>query len=279
MVVDVVIVNWNCGPELVSAVRSALVFGGRPIVVDNASTLGSLAEISAMDGVTVVRHERNLGFAAGCNSGAAAGTGEIVLLLNPDAEIVSGTAGDLDRAFASSGAMVLGPRLEHTSGRPLRSVHRVPRTTDLLHDLLRTRALRRRLRPATAAEAAGQPTTASPGWVVGSALAIRRTDWDRLRGMDDGYFLWYEDLDLAARATKAGGGVAMAPSILVRHVGASSWVHLSHRRRQWLRVRGAFRYANRHLGWAGAAQIVLAAPIAIGIGVAQDAVHALRRLA
>ena len=66
MGVDVVIVNWNGGAELVRAVESVLRFGGNPIVVDNDSTVGTIDEVQDMVGVNVTGHERNW-FAAACS--------------------------------------------------------------------------------------------------------------------------------------------------------------------------------------------------------------------
>jgi N-acetylglucosaminyl-diphospho-decaprenol L-rhamnosyltransferase len=275
MGVDVVIVNWNGGPELVHAVESAKRFGGNPIVVDNASTVGAIDDAAAIEGVTVVRNEKNLGFAGGCNRGVSAGTAEYVFLLNPDAVIASGTAADLPAAFAESGATLLAPQLEHSSGRPLLAVRRFPGTTDLLDDLLRVKALGRRLRPTTGPRSVTEPTRSSRGWIVGAAVIVRRSDWLRLGGMDEGYFLWYEDQDLGLRATESAEGVASTPRVLVRHEGASTWVRLPRRRRQWLRIKGAFRYARQHLGLLPAAAVVACAPLAMLIGVAHDATIAL----
>ena len=199
-------------------------------------------------------------------------------MLNPDAEIVSGTPADIPAAFTESGATLLGPRLEHTGGRPLLAVRQFPGTAALLDDILRISAVRRRVLPGSSVLEVTQPTRSTPGWIVGAAVIIKRQDWNRLGGMDEGYFLWYEDQDFGARASEGGGGVALAPRILVRHEGASTWVRLPRRRRQWLRIKGSFRYARRHLGWPAAAAIAACAPLAMAIGIAHDtAALALRR--
>ena len=65
------------------------------------------------------------------------------MLLNPDAEIVVGTAADLAVAIAETRAMVIGPRLEN-QGTP--SIRPAPRVADLVVDLLRLPSLRLRLR-------------------------------------------------------------------------------------------------------------------------------------
>lgn len=272
MGIDVVIVNWNGGPELIAAVESAIAFGGRPIVVDNASTTGSIDDVAAMSDVTVIRNDTNLGFAAGCNRGVAAGSNEYVFLLNPDAAIVHGSFTDIAGEFSESEATLIGPRTQDGAGNPLLTVRPLAGTAGLLMDLLRVNGLRRRLMPRKRVNEAVQPRKVSPGWVVGAAAIIRRRDWIRLNGMDEGFFLWHEDEDFGARASESGGGVALAPRILVRHMGASTWSRLPRRRRQWLRASGAFRYARRHLGTRSAVAIGLVTPLAMAIGVAHDAV-------
>jgi len=273
MAVDVVIVNWNGGDELIRAVESARRFGGNVIVVDNHSAGGAIGEVAAMGDVTLIRHQKNLGFAAGCDTGVAAGSGEFVFLLNPDATIESGTVDDVPLAFAESGAMELGPRLEHTTGRPLPTLYPPMRSINLLDELLRLSALRKRLglrtRPTALPAAADH---ASWRWVVGSAVLMRRDDWDRLGGMDPGYFLWFEDIDLGLRIANAGGKAAMTERILVRHQGASTWPRLSRRRRQLIRLRGGIRFARQHLGWGTTLAVLASAPLVVGIGAAQDVV-------
>jgi len=275
--VDAIIVNWNGGDELLVAIESARRFGANVIVVDNASEFGVARGLGAHPDVTLIRSPRNLGFAAGCNLGAAAGSAGIVLLLNPDAEIVAGSAADLEQAFESSSGVIIGLPLEHTSGRSLRTSYPLPGARQLLADLFRLHSMRRRLGMDPPLQPAVDDVVTRVGWIVGSALAMRRTDWQRLGGLDDGFFLWYEDVDLGARAAKTGGTIDVAGGILVRHGGASSWSRLSRRRRQWLRIAGTHRYAARHLGRGAAAAIVAAAPAAVLAGVALDVAHWLAR--
>jgi N-acetylglucosaminyl-diphospho-decaprenol L-rhamnosyltransferase len=272
--VDIVIVNWNGGPELLDAIASGKRFGANVIVVDNASTTGVVDSLDAVEDITLIRNPTNSGFAAASNLGAAAGSGDIVFLLNPDAEIIQGSAADLERAVAASAAMVFGMAVEQPSGRRVPSGYELPGASELLADLLRVNALRRRV---ALRSASNGKYDSVPGWIVGAAVALRRVDWDRLGGMDAGFFLWYEDVDLGARIAEASGTVAMVDALRVRHIGASTWNRLPRRRRQWLRVRGATRYAAKHLGRGAQALMLIAAPFALAIGIALDVAHFLAR--
>jgi GT2 family glycosyltransferase len=198
------------------------------------------------------------------------------MFLNPDAEIISGTSEALATAFARTGATLLGVTLTDGYGRPVASARSLPTTRDLVADLLRTRALVARVALRRERTASKQPRGnggAAPGWIHGGAMAIKRADWDVLGGMDPGFFLWYEDIDLGARASRAGGTVAAAEDIVVRHTGGASWGRLSRLRRQVLRVRGTARYARKNLGPTALAAIAAAAPFALLIGLVLDVVH------
>jgi N-acetylglucosaminyl-diphospho-decaprenol L-rhamnosyltransferase len=271
--VEIIIVNWNGGPELLDAIDSGRRFGANVIVVDNASTAGSIGAVAGIADVQLVRNPTNGGFSAGCNRGVAAGRADIVMLLNPDAQILTGTVGDLEQVFTTSDAMLVAFPIEQPSGDPVPSSYPMPTTGTLIADILRLTSLRRRIAMPRSDRAVGPTLAPGDSWVVGAALAIRRVDWARLGGMDERFFLWYEDIDFGARAALAGGTIAFADDIHIRHVGASTWNRLSRRRRQWLRVLGSRRYASKHLGRLAVAAIVLAAAPAVAIGVALDVAH------
>jgi GT2 family glycosyltransferase len=275
--VDIVIVNWNGGPELLEAISSARRFAANVVVVDNASTIGVISGLAEEPGMRIIRNPVNVGFGAACNQGAAAADGEIIMLLNPDAQILEGDTADLERTFATSTATIVGFPLQQSSGDPTPSAYPMPSAVDLLADVLRIDSVRRRFGLPPRRRAASPARPGEPAWAIGAALALRRTDWHRLGGMDEGFFLWYEDVDLGARSARTGGTVAIAEGILIRHAGASTWVRFTRRRRQWLRVLGARRYAAKHHGTAAAALITLAAPAALAIGLALDVGHWLTR--
>jgi GT2 family glycosyltransferase len=264
--IDVVIVNWNGGRGLLRAVRSAIRFGGNPIVVDNGSSDGSAELIEAgVPEATVIRLGSNTGFAHACNVGVAAGTGEYVFLLNPDAEIVAGTPEDLVAAFAFDRRVrIVGAAMRDAQGRPVRSVRRLPNPVSLalyqlkLHPLARVIPPLRRYfmldfrgdRPAIVEQ------------VMGAAFVMRRVDWERLGGMDEGYFLWFEEVDLSRRVAEEGGVSLFWPRIVVRHVGGASFARLPAPQRQAIWNRSVARYANRHFSRRAAMIVRALAPAA-----------------
>src|SRR5207244_1137292 len=108
--VDIVIVNWNAGPLLRQCVESIVDVSQsdlvpRTVVVDNASTDGSAHTLDDIQlPLTLLRNERNLGFAAACNQGAKGSTAPYLLFLNPDTRLATG---------ALAGSVTFMDRREH----------------------------------------------------------------------------------------------------------------------------------------------------------------------
>jgi len=90
-IIDIVIVNWNAGPQLHDCITSIQKFGYpyvmQTIVVDNGSTDGSEKSIRDIPSVRVISAGDNLGFAKACNLGAQYAQSDFLLFLNPDAAL------------------------------------------------------------------------------------------------------------------------------------------------------------------------------------------------
>ncbi len=278
--IDVIIVNWNGGDSVLESARSSLEFGARAIVVDNGSSDGSPERIEqSLPNVTVVRMGRNAGFAAACNRGAAEGDGEFIFLLNPDASIVAGTPAAVQRAFAHrAGTTIVGPRVEDDQGGLSRSARRFPTAISLVLYQLKLHGLARWIPPLRRylmidADFSRPMLVDQP---IGAAFIMRRADWDRFGGMDEAYFLWFEEVDLAKRVSDAGGSALYWPEIGVRHTGGTSFSRLAPRLRQRIWNRSAVRYADRHFGRLGAAAVRLTLPLATTLNWAADRARSMR---
>lgn len=278
--IDVIIVNWNGGEGVVESARSAVAFGARTIVVDNGSTDGSANRIeSNLPEVTVERMGRNAGFAAACNRGAALGGGEYVFLLNPDAAIVAGTPDDVSRAFAHEpGPTIVGPRIEDDDGSLARSARRFPTPVSLVLYQLKLHRLARWIPPLRRylmvdADFSRPMVVDQP---MGAAFIMRHSDWERFGGMDEAFFLWFEEVDLAKRVADAGGAALYWPELAVRHTGGTSFSRLAASDRQRIWNRSALRYAERHFGRLGAAAVRMSLPVATTLNWAADRGRGLR---
>ena len=143
--ISVVIVNFNVGPGLIDSARAAIADAYEVIVVDNASSDGSLEPLESVLGddpkMRIVRSLFNEGFAKACNRGVALATGELVFFLNPDCELEKGAMACLLEAIQADpdvgmvGGLVVKPREEANrlevdapdrSGRPFCGVGEKP---------------------------------------------------------------------------------------------------------------------------------------------------------
>ena len=209
---SVVIVTWNSAGDIGRAVASARSPSSQVIVVDNASTDDSIAAARAAGADVIVDAGANLGFSAGCNLGLRHVSASIVLFLNPDAALDGGAGEALLEFFASHPtAAILGPAVRDESGRRSRTAGH---TWSLATELANKSMLHRFVRPLRG--------TGRVAWVSGAALAARVESLRDLGGFDPGFFLYYEDLDLCARAVSAGLEVWFSDAVGVTHSGKRS---------------------------------------------------------
>jgi GT2 family glycosyltransferase len=198
------------------------------IVVDNASSDGTVAAIGELaPQARVIESDRNAGFATGCNRGAAAASGDLLVFLNPDAvpapefcKAIRRPATD-ERGWAAWMGLVTDDvgRIVNTEGG-------VVHYTGIAW-----------------AGGAGRPlgSPASVGvarevaFASGACLAIPRETWSETGGFPDAFFLYHEDVDLSLRLRLAGGRIGIEPAAVVDHEyefakGAAKWRYLERNR-------------------------------------------------
>lgn len=218
----VVVVNfcqWKNTARLVGQLgRSVAVRGGAAevVVVDNCSPADRAARrLARTPGVSVVQNAANEGFARAVNRGTRAGRGDWILLLNPDVTVPPGF---LDKVLAAAQAWptadprvgVVGFRLRNRDGTPQASAGPFPTLGRTLAGLAAPRA-RRKCRHLESAD------RTPVEWVTGGCVLIRRDCFDAVSGLDEQFFLYYEDVDLCRRAQAAGWGVWYDPAVTVTH--------------------------------------------------------------
>ena len=237
-VVSVVIVNfcqWRNSARLIGQLRRSIAMrtgAANVVVVDNHSPFHSVVrKLVKLQGVTIRRFSRNLGFARGVNRGVSdptrsnqrrarqgfpiAPASDWVLLLNPDVTVEDGFLDDVTTfveklAVADPSAGVVGFRLRNRDGSPQASSGTFPTLKRTLAGLFRPRSRRKCThRP----ESTRQPVD----WVTGGCLLVRRDCFRQLGGLDESFFLYYEDVDFCRRAVDAGWSVWFDPSLEVTH--------------------------------------------------------------
>lgn len=220
----VVIVSYEVSDELSRCLRSLrrAGFANAPhevVVVDNASTDGTAERVRLEHPwVRLVARPDNRGFAASVNEGVALTRAEHVLVLNPDTEVPPDCLSLLALARQRSPeAGAIGFR--HVDGDGLFQLS-IGLWPSFATELLR-RMVQRRLdagdRSLRAACELFLRRTRPVAWASGSALLVRRDAFGAIGGFDEGYFLYFEDLDLCLRLWRAGLPVVYEPAMTVVH--------------------------------------------------------------
>ncbi len=249
--IDVVVVAYNSGDTLRACVAPLAAMDGVAVtVVDNASPDDGADTIADLP-VTLIRAGRNGGFAFGCNRGIAAGSAPWVLLINPDGTIdAGGLRALLETGERNPAAGAIGPRILGADGALAFSQRRFAR----LRSTFSQAVYLHRLAPLASwsdemvRDRAAYDAPASPEWISGACMLLRRTALEQVGGLDERFFLYREDMDLCRRLRAAGWDVRYEPAATARHIGGASSGE-----GETLPIFAASRiaYARAHFGRAG----------------------------
>lgn len=204
MSVSIVIPNYNGRTVLqkhLPAVLAALSKNEEVIVVDDASTDDSIEYLSKeFPQVKIVKNERNMRFAESCNRGVEVAVHEIIVLLNNDVSPEKEFLRHVVPHFENPSVFAVGClELDDNGQESGRSIGHFER------------GMLRHMR-------APDQTKTTTLWAAGGSMAVRRSLWQKLGGMDRLFRPAYkEDIDLSYRAWKAGYQVLFEPKARVHH--------------------------------------------------------------
>jgi len=206
----------------------AAVTGPAPVVVvDNApGSNADASRLAASHGAAYVPMPANPGYGGAVNAGVAALPDEVdwVLISNPDVVLAPGAIDALLQHAASDPAIgAAGPAVLNPDGSVYPSARAVPSLrTGVGHALFVNLWQRNPWTLAYRRESDPSDESRDAGWLSGSCLLVRRSAFDEIGGFDDGYFMYFEDVDLGYRLGKAGYRNVYQPAARVTHVGAHS---------------------------------------------------------
>ena len=226
---SIVVVNWNSKDLLrqclLSVQATAAKLAPQIVVVDGGSFDGC-GEMLAMEfpSVLFVQLQDNVGFGRANNAGFKHITGEALLLLNPDTELLPGAIQTLltDLRRLPSAAIV-GPRLLNSDRSLQTSVQALPRP---LRQAFDSEILRRLLWPL---RLWAPPTDFEPAQAMeveaysGACMMMWSNTFRSVGGFSPQYFMYAEDVDLCLKVRQAGMRIYYTPRArVVHHGGASS---------------------------------------------------------
>jgi N-acetylglucosaminyl-diphospho-decaprenol L-rhamnosyltransferase len=271
---SIIIVNWNVCELLrqclVSLSAAAFLNEHEPyvwhlksqpscrfeiIVVDSASTDDSVDMMRReFPHVFLYASKTNLGYTGGNNLGMTKSRGRFFLLLNPDTQVLNQTLEHMISFFDNHPDVgVLGPKLLYPDGRVQSSRRRFPTLGTALiestflqkwfpnHPLLHRYYVHDQ----------SDDTTSTVDWVNGSCILVRKKVVDQVGMLDEGFFMYSEELDWQKRIREAGWQIAYLPTAQVIHYeGKSSEqvVAFKHIRFQKSKVRYFYKHHGKRTG-------------------------------
>lgn len=224
------------------------------IVVEN----GSGDDLSKLERqfpqVDFIYSDTNLGFAGGCNLGIKEAKGDPIILVNPDIIFDSDALVQIARKLNQDPDVGIGGiSLKNLDGTQQDCVWRFPRPLDQLMVLLKIPHIVGDRGPVARWKMKGfdYTKTTDVDQVMGAFFAIRKRVIEDIGLLDDGFFIWYEEVDFCRRAKDAGWKVRYYADISARHKKGSSFDRVATIEKQAVVRKSLRRYMTKHHGLAG----------------------------
>ena len=217
---SIIVLSYNTEELLANCLRSIYTHLSEKlfelIVVDNASKDGSVVMVKKeFPKVILIQSSENQGFAKGANLGVKKATGKYFLFLNSDAVLEDDKIHQMIEFMNElKRASIVGGQLVNTDGTRQRSFGRFYTLSVVFAMLI----------AGDKGEMWNRKSTESRevDWVSGGFMMVRREVFEKLKGFDEGFFMYLEDMELCYRARKAGHAVYFFPKSKVIHLHQGS---------------------------------------------------------
>lgn len=223
ILLSIIIVNFNGKhflADCLDSIEKQISCSHEVILVDNASSDGSAEFIrEKYPFVILVESRVNTGFTGGNNLGARLARGRFFLLLNNDTKLLSDIAPLLNE-FEDDTLGALGCRIYYGDGRQQFSFgfeHTPSRIILSWLGLGGILLLPNWFRRNEMNVGSYDEPHKDIDWVSGAAMLTARSLWEQMKGLDEGYFMYIEDVDYCKRVRNAGYRVAYSPDAEVIH--------------------------------------------------------------
>ena len=214
--------------------------------------------------VKLIDSEVNLGFAGGCNIAIEQAVGDYVVLINPDVVFVDEALYLMEEKMnADTGVGVGGASLKNLDGTQQACVWSFPTPIDQLMLLLKlnyvftnSKSFRRWLM-----KDFNYAESQDVDQVMGAFFCIRRNVIDTIGLLDDGFFIWYEEVDFCKRAVDKGFRVRYFHDVVAKHKKGASFDRVPTITKQQVLRRSIRRYIKKHHGRFAHSIFVLGEPV------------------
>lgn len=253
---DIVIVNWNSGKQLrecldsIKDVNCTSFKVDKVVIVDNNSTDNSIDLLSENNyeyNLCIIKNEYNAGFGKACNQGAAKCESEYLLFLNPDTKLFENSLNGIMSFCQEQGEDlgVTGLQLIDEEGHVARTCRYFPKKADRIWKILGLT----RVFPSLSNEMLtwDHNDLKEVEQIMGAFFIVRNKVFKELKGFDERFFVYYEEVDLCKRIKDSGYKNLFYPNSQVFHQGGGTSnqvkdMRLFYSLRSWL------KYEEKHNG-------------------------------
>ena len=250
MTLGLVVVTYQSSDVLgtfLESLKHSTVLPGAVVVVDNSPTVLTPPDTPWLASLDVIHRPENPGYGSGANIGVAALPDECdwVVVCNPDIVVTPDTIEALlTEAQSHPDVGALGPAISNEDGSLYPSARALPTLgVGIGHALLGVAWPNNPWTVAYRGDYRGNDTRES-GWLSGSFLLLRREAFLAIGGFDEGYFMFFEDVDLGWRLSEAGYTNMYVPGATAIHQGGHS-TKSSHDLMQQAHHHSALRFISK----------------------------------
>lgn len=200
--------------------------------------------------VNLIAMNSNIGFGAACNIGASIARGDLLLFLNPDTIVRSGSISKMIYAFRESKKTgAVGPKITNINLNRLQSVSKEIKYPQILvlHSFLSKIWFTRRINEKFLYKDKDLTKFHKVEVIGGACMLIRAKVFEKIKGFDEKFFMYFEEHDLCNRIRLAGYDVIYFPESTVVHLVGSSLRDKKKIQKYFQKSR--FEYSKKYFGF------------------------------
>jgi GT2 family glycosyltransferase len=270
MDVSVIIVSWNVKPLLQKCLKSIFDFTTdidfEVIVIDNASEDASIQMVAQeFPLVDLIASNQNLGFAKANNLGLEHASGNYILFMNPDMELVENSFKTMIDLMANDNQIGLATcQLNYPDNTRQNNIKNNPRLCDQilillkLHHIFKPKCLQKYL-----ARDFDYFKQQEVKQIMGAFVMTENDLIRKIGGWDADYFIWWEDLDLCKKVQNENKKIIYTPSTKIIHHEGKSFIQQKSLAKQKRFNKGMRTYFKKHHGMLSYLIISILSPISL----------------
>lgn len=262
---SIILINWRAARLLhgcLDSIRSSIMGGGlslEVIIINNSKEdlLDNVSSEFLSVRLKIVTNPTNTGFASACNQGALLATGRYLLFLNPDCIVTLASLLQPLKFLDSQPTYgVCGVQLRDEHGKIARSCARFPRSYSFMLNALGVHRLSSRLNDGFHLSRWPHDVDSDVDHVIGAFYLVRADAFRIVKGFDQRFLVYLEDVDLSYRLKQEGYRIRYITSCSAFHVGGGASAKAL-AARLYYSLSSRLRYSRKHHSAVGFGVVTL----------------------